>query len=436
MSTQAAGTTGTAVGTVTVTTPTVREAGRWARYWVVAAIAALVIVLIGLVATGAGTPGGPPLSPASAAPDGSMALAEVLRDHGVTVTGTDSILATRNAADTPEDTTIFVVDDGGYLDADQLRQLERLVSRLVIMTPSFDQLDAIAPEVAQAGAVSGPLDADCELGPVTRAGTVTGNGSGFRIVASGADAVGCLDSGDDIHSLVVVNRGQKQVSIVGLRDAFTNGQVADNGNAALALGLLGEKSNLVWLLPSIAEANAGPGIAELTPEWIGPIMVLAILTAIAAAFWRGRRLGPLVVENLPVVVRASETMEGRARLYEKSSARLRALDALRIGTIDRLGTLCGLPRSASTDDVIRAVAAAVGRSSPENSAAAAADVAALLRDAEPVTDAELVRLSDELLVLERNAASVLRPEPNRSQPSSAQPSPTQHRTGENDNHDR
>jgi hypothetical protein len=387
-----------------VVTPTVREAGRRARYWVVAVIAALVIVLIGLVATGAGGSGGPPLSPDNAAPDGSMAIAEVLRDHGVTVTGTDSVLATRKAAGSPDDTTIFLVDDGGYLDGDRLRELERLASRLVIMTPSFDQLDAVAPEVAQAGAVSGTLDADCEFGPVERAGTVTGTGSGYRIVASGADAVGCLDSGDDIHSLVVVNHGQKQVTVLGMRDAFTNGQVADNGNAALALGLLGEKPNLVWLLPSIAEANAGPGIAELTPEWIGPVMVLAILTAIAAAFWRGRRLGPLVVENLPVVVRASETMEGRARLYEKSSARLRALDALRIGTIDRLGTLCGLPRSATTDDVIRAVAAAVGRGSDQ--------VAALLRDTEPATDAELVRLSDDLLVLEREAASALRPEPN------------------------
>ncbi|GAA3735774.1 DUF4350 domain-containing protein [Leifsonia bigeumensis] len=413
------------VATPTVVTPTVREAGRRARYWVIAVIAALVIVVIGFLVMGAGSHGGPPLSPDNAAPEGSMALAEVLRDHGVTVTETDSILATRGAAGTPDDTTIFVVDDGGYLDGDQLRELERLASRLVIMTPGFDQLEALAPEVAQAGTVSGLLEADCELGPVERAGTVTGDGTGFRIIARGADAVGCLDSGDDVHSLVVVNRGQKQVSIVGLRDAFTNGQVADNGNAALALGILGEKPNLVWLLPSIAEANAGPDIAELTPEWIGPVMVLAILTTIAAAFWRGRRLGPLVVENLPVVVRASETMEGRARLYEKSSARLRALDALRIGTIDRLGTLCGLPRSASTDEVIHAVSAAVGRSDPQ----AASRVAALLRDTAPATDAELVRLSDELLVLERSVASVLRPEPNQSK--QAQP-----RTGENDNHDR
>ena len=396
-----------------VTTPTVREAGRRARFWVIAGIAALVVVLVSLIATGAGGPGGPPLSATNAGPDGSMALAEVLRDHGVTVTATDSMLATRTAAAGEGDTTIFVVDDEGYLDAARLRELGRLASRLIVMTPDFDQLEALAPEIALAGNVTGTLDADCALGPVERAGTVTGDGIGYRVIASGAETIGCLESGDDIHSLVVLQRGEKQVTIVGLREAFTNARVAENGNAALALGLLGEKPSLIWLLPSIAEADAGPGIAELTPEWIGPVMVLAILTAIAAGFWRGRRLGPLVIENLPVTVRASETMEGRARLYETSSARLRALDALRIGTIDRLGVLCGLPRSASADDVIRAVAAATGRGP--------ADVAALLRESEPTSDAELIRLSDGLLVLERQAASVLRPETQGAASSSTRP---------------
>lgn len=396
-------TTTLGAGATVVTTPTVREAGRRVRFWVIAGIAVLVIVLVSLFATGAAGPGGPTLAATNAGPDGSMAIAEVLRDHGITVTETDSMVATRAAAADLAETTVLLVDDGGYLDTSRLRQLERIASRLIVVTPTFDQLEALAPDVALGGNVTGTLDADCEVGPVERAGTVTGDGSGYRIIASGADAVGCLDSGDGIHSLVLLERGDTQVIIVGLRDAFTNARVAENGNAALAIGLLGATPDLVWFLPTIDETDAGPGIAELTPEWIGPVMVLAILTAIAAAFWRGRRLGPLVVENLPVIVRASETMEGRARLYETSSARLRALDALRIGTIDRLGTLCGLPRSATTDDVIRAVAAATGRQP--------ADVSATLRDTEPASDAELVGLSDELLTLERQAASALRPGP-------------------------
>jgi hypothetical protein len=100
-----------------------------------------------------------------------------------------------------------------------------------------------------------------------------------------------------------------------------------------------------------------------------------------------------VVENLPVVVRASETMEGRARLYQKSSARLHALDALRIGAIQRLATQCGLSRLAEVDEVVAAVAALTDTDRIR--------VGDLLVDAVPATDRELVRLSDDLLELER-----------------------------------
>jgi hypothetical protein len=94
-------------------------------------------------------------------------------------------------------------------------------------------------------------------------------------------------------------------------------------------------------------------------------------------------------------------MQGRARLYEKSSARLRALDALRIGAVERLARACGLPRVATVDDVIAAVAA-VTRADP-------ADVRRILIDAAPASDRELVRLSDELLTLERTVATSVTP---------------------------
>ena len=146
---------------------------------------------------------------------------------------------------------------------------------------------------------------------------------------------------------------------------------------------------------------SGPTIAELTPSWVGSVSTLLIIVALVAAFWRGRRLGPLVVENLPVVVRASETMEGRARLYQKGAARLRALDSLRIGAVSRVATLCGLPRLSTVDDVIAAVARATARDP--------ADIRSLLLTAEPRTDRDLVRLSDELLELEQLVARDILP---------------------------
>ena len=403
------------ITTPTVTTPTIRQAGRRLRFWIIVAVIAVVVAVATMIITGAGSPGGTPLAATSAGPAGSMAIAEVLRQQGVTVTATDGLAATSTAARTAANTTIFVVDDGGYLDGQQLKELSRISSHLILMTPSFDQLTDAVPEIAQAGSVTGELTAqgaaqgaaggaaDCALPAVTNAATVTGDGSGYRLIDTTADAESCLGSGDDIYSLIQLHRGDTLLTVIGTRAAFSNEQVAERGNAALALTLLGASENLLWYLPSIDDAAVpgAPSIGDLTPAWVSAVMALLLLVAIAAAFWRGRRLGPLVVENLPVTVRASETMEGRARLYQKSSARLRALDALRIGTIERLGTRCALPRLASVDEVILAVAAAIGRPP--------AEVGVLLRDEIPAGDADLVRLSDALQTLERVTATAIRP---------------------------
>ena len=71
------------------------------------------------------------------------------------------------------------------------------------------------------------------------------------------------------------------------------------------------------------------------PASTGSFWQLCLVVALVA-LWKGRRLGPLVAERLPVVVRASETVEGRGRLYRSRRARDRAADALRTATLQRL----------------------------------------------------------------------------------------------------
>jgi hypothetical protein len=125
-------------------------------------------------------------------------------------------------------------------------------------------------------------------------------------------------------------------------------------------------------------------------------MLLLGLTAIAAAFWRGRRFGPLVAENLPVTVKASETMEGRARLYARGNARLRALDALRIGAVQRLASTVGVGRLAPLEEIILSVAV-ITRRTP-------AEIRSLLVETIPTSDAQLLALSDSLQALESAAS--------------------------------
>ncbi|MCZ9344899.1 DUF4350 domain-containing protein, partial [Streptomyces sp. TRM76130] len=85
------------------------------------------------------------------------------------------------------------------------------------------------------------------------------------------------------------------------------------------------RPHLVWYLPSLSDTTAPDdgerGLFDLLPAgWLWGALQL-FLAAAVAALWRARRLGPLVPEELPVAVRASETVEGRARLYRKVNAR-------------------------------------------------------------------------------------------------------------------
>ncbi|WP_185202578.1 DUF4350 domain-containing protein [Glaciihabitans sp. INWT7] len=394
--------TATATATATTVTPTIRVATRRSLFWIVAAVFLILIAVIALAATGASS-GGVPFSATNAAPAGSKAIAEVLRQQGVDVSVPATLSGAKSALRRSAGSTLFLFDPDGNLDKAQLRTLAALAQRFVVLSPTYAQVSALAPEVGLAGIVSrSSLAAGCDLPAARAAGRVSGAGSGFRVLDPAAETTACFASGKRTFSVVDIVRDGRHITVVGTTDAFDNEHVSERGNAALALSLLGQSDRLVWYLPTIDDSSiSGPSIAQLTPAWVGGVSALLVVVAIAAAFWRGRRLGPLVVENLPVVVRASETMEGRARLYQKGAARLRALDSLRIGSVSRLAILCGLPRLATVDDVIAAVARVTARDP--------AEISGLLLTAEPRNDRELVRLSDELLDLERTVARDIRP---------------------------
>ena len=360
----------------------------------------LFLLAIVLISIGAGRQAvaGIPFSATNAAPEGSMAIAEVLRQQGVKVTAAASLTEAASAVKDRSRSTLLIYDPKGFLSDLQLQQATRLARHVVILDPGFTELRAVAPAVAQAGEVSGSLSADCDVPAVQKAGSVSGGGSGFRILNASTTATGCLATGDRVFSLVQLDDGA--LTILGTTDALTNQYVADKGNAALALNLLGQDPNLVWYLPGYADLPTGGDISALTPRWVVPIALLLAVIFIASAVWHGRRMGPLVIENLPVTVRASETMLGRARLYENSSSRLRALDSLRIGSIGRLAVLCGLPRVATVDEVVTSVSKLVG--------AQPLEVRRLLVDDIPGTDRKLIRLSDDLLLLERQVTTALR----------------------------
>lgn len=390
----------------TAITPTLRAQLRSRRAWIVIAAVLLLGAIVLLIIQGAARAPGPTLGPDNPAPAGSKALVEVLRRHGVEVTEARSVDVA--IAGARAGATVFLYDEFGLLGDDRLVELAAAADRLVVAEPGFAALEILAPGVRHAGAASGAIDdVACGIRAAERAGTLSDDQRLLTIDETARDAgwQGCFRDAE-FGFAVAAGPGASggEVALVAATTVFTNDRIDDEGNAALAIGLLGASDELVWYLPGPADADsaAAPTLADLTPGWVSPVIVLAIAVVIAAGVWRGRRFGPLVVERLPVQVPAGETSEGRARLYARSSARGHAVDQLRIGTIERLAALLRLPRSVDVETVAAAAAATTGRD--------AASVSRLLITDVPAHDRELVDLASELGRLEHDVRRSIRPD--------------------------
>jgi hypothetical protein len=369
----------------------------------------LVVVFGGLAVWAAGqvsTSGEHSRAPDDPRTSGAMALAQVLQQQGVDVTITHSHWETEAAVGDGRDVTLLVDDDWWVLTDEAYDSVLNLSQHLVLVQPSDVAIERIAPGVDYAGFGGGTVAADCTLPAAKRAGSVNAGGDAYtapasaeRCFASGGGASGDATN----YGLVQLERGSRVVTLLGLGEVLENQHITDSGNAALALGLLGEQPKLVWYQPDVddlafEDANS---LAGLQGVWFAPLVVLLLLVGVAAAVWRGRRMGPVVVEHLPVEVRSSETMEGRARLYERGGSRDHALMTLRAATLARLAHTAGLGRNATPDEIIGATAALTGRN--------VVALTALLRTEPAYDDRGFVRISDELLRLEQELGRAMRP---------------------------
>ncbi|MBC7269183.1 MAG: DUF4350 domain-containing protein, partial [Streptomyces sp.] len=215
------------------------------------------------------------------------------------------------------------------------------------------------------------------------------------------DAVRCYPS-ERLATLVQLpdQSGDGDTSVIGAPDILYNDHLDEQGNASLALQLLGSRPHLVWYLPSLSDASAttpedDSGLFDLLPSgWLWGTLQLFIAAALAA-LWRARRLGPLVPERLPVAIRASETVEGRARLYRKANARDRAATALRSTTRTRLAPLVGVPvPQAHTPEALLPALSAHLHGDGQS-------LHTLLFGPPPTDDTALIALTDQLDALER-----------------------------------
>ncbi|MFF0017970.1 DUF4350 domain-containing protein [Streptomyces sp. NPDC005374] len=376
----------------------------WARARGV--VLALVLLLVAAVAIAAirSTERHGSLDPRSADPYGSRAVVELLADRGVHTRVVTTLAEARTAAG-PDTTLLIAVPD--LLTHRQQSQLHSATAdskgRTVLVAPGSWSVERLAPGVVADPATSldSTLSPDCSLSAAQRAGRADTGGIRYTVTHPGNDE--CYRS-ERLPTLVRVPAasGDGDTVVLGAPDILYNDTLDKQGNASLALQLLGSRPHLVWYLPSLSDSSAaGPddekGFLDLLPSgWLWGTLQLFVAAALAA-LWRARRLGPLVPEKLPVAIRASETVEGRARLYRKTNARDRAAAALRSTTRTRLAPLVGVPvtQAHAPEALLPAL------SGHPLSDTHGQSLHSLLFGPPPSNDAALISLADQLDALER-----------------------------------
>ncbi|QIP86209.1 DUF4350 domain-containing protein [Streptomyces sp. Tu 2975] len=353
------------------------------------------------------------LDPRSADQHGSRAVAELLKGRGVSTRVVTTLADATASADA--DTTVLVTDPD-MLTATQQQDFRSATAsaggRTVLIAPGFASVGTLAPDVeVESRTEVSELSPRCDLPAARRAGSADLGGERYSTEAPGADS--CYPS-DGVTSLVRLDApNDGDTVLLGAPDILYNDRLDKRGNASLALQLLGSRPELVWYIPSLDDPSAAnpadgdgdeQGSGETDGEgtffdlipggWLWGTLQL-LVAAVLAAVWRARRLGPLVTEQLPVAIRASETTEGRARLYRKVNARDRAAASLRSATRTRLAPLLGV--SAAGIHSPEALLPAVSAHLPHGEH----DLRELLFGTPPADDTALVRLADQLDALER-----------------------------------
>jgi hypothetical protein len=359
------------------------------------ALLALVVVAIGLAAL---RPSGSAqdLDPESPSPDGTRALAEILRQRGTPVH------VSRRAEDAARHAgpgTVLVITRPERLTDADVRRLQGVRGDLLLVEPTRDVLRGLAPGVERAGSTYAEIGTpDCNTRETALAGRVFFDHSHTYALPSGG--TGCYEA-DGLYRLVQTRSGDRTITVLGSAATLTNDMLDEEGNAALGMNLAGARSSVVWLIPDKPEPGSGSeeeSVTDLLPFGVKLFVLQLLIAVVLVALWRSRRLGPVVAETLPVVVRSAETVEGRARLYRAHRARGRAADALRAGARQRLVPLLGLPRSAAEDPAsAQEIVAAVAQRTTYDEAM----VGVALYGPEPADDGQLVGLTDLLDDLER-----------------------------------
>ncbi|ANS80504.1 Putative secreted protein [Serinicoccus hydrothermalis] len=376
------------------------------RYAPWAALALVAVVVAALLTT---PRSGEPLHPSNPGPQGAQALYEVLRSQGVdveVVNGTSEI----DPADVGPGTSVLLAhtaylgpESGPDLLAD-LAGLDRLV--VLVDDPQRDVGAVLGLDLDASSGSGLAVSPDC-TDPVVREGDrvvgwdvllSAGGEDRARTTACYPPGAGHNAGGAREGALLVLEAEQDRplTVVAGVGPTWTNAQITEEANAALALRTLGASDRLLWVVPQPGDAglDAASSLWDVLPRNLTAAIWVVAGGVLALALWQGRRLGAVVTEPLPAVVRATETTLSRGRLYHQAHDRQHAARTVQAGARRRLARVLGVP--TGTGDPAALVAAVSGASHGDD-----AQVRRLLVDSDALPDDDsLVHLVREIHDLE------------------------------------
>lgn len=385
-------------------TPVRSAASRTRRVLVFVVLILAAAVALALIA--GSRPPAIALDPEDPGAEGSMALVEVLRAHGVDVT----VVRSADRLPRPGGAATLVLGNPqffGSVAAEHFRAAAGGYSRVVMVMPTSAAVGSLGyPVQVLSGGSNTPVPARC-TGPGVAAGDTIAPASPRLVPRAGAS--GCfpyavpsgVTEGSSGYAMVTIpGTGAKpEVVVAGLQSVMSNSRILDADNAGVAVRLLGSAPRLVWYQPDVTDTDPAADSVDPWPAWRWPAVWVLGLAFVLFAVAVGRRFGRLVPEPLPVVVKASETTESRARLYQRTRDYARAAAILRQGSTHRLRQRlgAGAPHSDPVADpaLVALVASATGL--PE------IVVAQRLIGPPPASDDALITLSQDLADLEEKA---------------------------------
>lgn len=331
---------------------------------------------------------GPTMDPATTSPEGAHALVTLLGEQGVQVMAAHTIAEAESAA---HPGTLLVVAQTQFVaDSSLLERLARTPSDLLLVEPTSRARATLAPLLRLRSGTTLANEPNCALPEANKAGAVRFGPTDTYQATENLGLISCYDG-----ALVRYSDNGRTVTVVGSGHFMTNSGLLQEGNAALAMNLAGNQARVIWYAPHRIEGerSSPASISEMIPPnaiWaVGQLCLVVLLVAV----WQGRRIGPLVTEELPTVVRASETVEGRGRLYRSRRARDRAAAALRAAALQRLLPRLGLNPNAAPPAVVTAVT--------QRNGADAGLVSYYLFGPPPTADQDLLHLARTLDDIER-----------------------------------